>query len=444
MLGAVLSAVVTTVAVLLWTSSGVGLVGQPTQLSLSFAGVAEGSLHPIPVRAETERGLLSVPSTPFPQSHLPSVATALPSAPLVSAQSVAALQSKIAAGALIDSKHGADGDVLIVGVVNFGYIDFALNWLCFARRHGLHNYLLVAIDDRSVLHLNMLGYSQHVMHVQQLFPNDTFGRCGGLRTYQIKNHCFNKQTELKILIVLAALQAGHNAVLSDMDIAFVHNPLLYMPLAHYWEMQLEPQEWCTGLYFVQCNPFTLEMETQVALGVRRNPQWDDQVIFNKWIDFHRMYMPAVMEQQLFPLDRTLFPIGKDYGAKGAVVQHNNWMFSAGEKRERQRAHGLYLFNHNATLQAVEAWKRGKRQQGVNVSSVQFTVASDAAAKTRIDLTLLRGEWLLDGSLLQCDACAACDKSTVAVSPLRTTWPGKLLRESFNESDGYRGPSTPHA
>ena len=120
------------------------------------------------------------------------------------------------------------------------------------------------------------------MHAQELFPDESFGECGGSETHAYRTRCFNRQTELKSLLVLTALLTGHNVLLSDMDISFVHNPLLYMPLSHYWEMQLEPIEWCTGFYYVQSNPFTVQMESAVIAGIRRNKDKDDQEIFNKW------------------------------------------------------------------------------------------------------------------------------------------------------------------
>ena len=447
MLTALMSAMVTAVAVLLWTSHGVRLAAQlsPHPLVPSVVGEPLQSAQMLGLPRSESRTLLSVPSASasFPPAHIPSVATAMPSSSLVSDASIAALKSMVAAGSLIDDKQGADGNVLIVGVVNFGYIDFALNWLCFARRHNIRNFLLVAIDDRSVLHLNLLGYGAHVMHVQQLFPGDSFGECGGFSTHAYRTVCFNRQTELKSLVVLTALLAGHNALLSDMDIAFVHNPLQYMPLTHYWEMQLEPSEWCTGLYFVQSNPFTVQMETAVVTGIRRNRNKDDQEIFNKWISYHRLYMPDVMEEQLFPLDRRLFPIGKEYGQWGAVVQHNNWAFGATEKRQRQHRRGLYLFNQTTTKAAVEEWVRGKEAAGLNMTSVRFTIGTNAGAGVVFDAAALRGQWTVDGALLQCEVCVACNNMTIPLPPLRNEWPGKLLRDSFKPGDGYKGPSTAH-
>ena len=325
--------------------------------------------------------------------------------------------------------------------MNFGYIDFALNWLCFVRRHGIRNFVLLAVDDQSVQQLELLGYGQHVMHAQQLFPDDTFGECGGSNTHAYKTACFNRQTELKSLFVLTALLAGHNVVLSDMDISFVHNPLLYMPLQHYWEMQLEPQEWCTGLYYVQSNPFTIQMEIAVLMGIRRNKDKDDQEVFNKWIMYHRIQMPEVIEQQLFPLDRILFPIGKDYGQLNGVVQHNNWMNGAPQKRERQREHGLFLFNHTATNTSVVEWLAGEAGKGVNVTGVKYVVGEEKAV-----VALSHPEWraTTTSELLQCDVCVACNAMKPPVEPLRTAWPGKSNKLVFTAGDGYRGPSKDHA
>ena len=154
-------------------------------------------------------------------------------------------------------------------------------------------------------------------------------------------------------------------------------------------------------------------------------------------------MPEVLNQQLFPLDRVLFPIGKEYGAAGAVVQHNNWVFGANEKRERQHQYGLFLFNHSLTKAAVDEWIEAVQAKGFNMTSVQFAIGTTAGADAAINRTALQGEWVADGALLKCEVCVACDNLTAAVAPLRHSWPGKLLRDSFKAGDGYQGPSTSH-
>ena len=161
------------------------------------------------------------------------------------------------------------------------------------------------------------------------------------------------------------------------------------------------------------------------------------------ITYHRIYMPNVLSEQLFPLDRTLFPIGKDYGQAGAVVQHNNWLNGADEKRRRQHAHGLFLFNSTLTAAAVEGWIAAEVAKGVNLTNIRYTIGTNVNAEAVFDLVPLRDEWVHDGALLQCDVCVACDNMTAAVPPLRNTWPGKLLRDTFKPEDGYMGPISSH-
>ena len=162
------------------------------------------------------------------------------------------------------------------------------------------------------------------------------------------------------------------------------------------------------------------------------------------ITYHRLYMPDVIEQQVFPLDRALFPIGKEYGQPGAVVQHNNWVFGAEEKRQRQRDHGLYLFNHTSTNRSVAGWLATQQAQGVNVTGLRYAVgAKEAAAAVDITTSSPRPDWGTHGELLQCDVCVACANMPAAVAPLRTSWPGKSVRQQYKEGDGYRGPSTSH-
>ena len=163
------------------------------------------------------------------------------------------------------------------------------------------------------------------------------------------------------------------------------------------------------------------------------------------ITYHRIYMPDVIEQQLFPLDRTLFPIGKEYGQEGAVVQHNNWVFGADEKRQRQREHGLYLFNSSATEAAVQHWVEAQQARGVNTTGLRFTIgvkdAEQPTAASPAPSTVR--EWPVDGALLQCEACPACDSRQPAQLPLRITWPGRSVLRMYQPGDGYRGLSTSH-
>jgi len=72
---------------------------------------------------------------------------------LINAERVQLLRDKVVAGNLLE---GA-ANTLMVGIVNFGYLDLALTWICFAQMHNLNNFLLGAVDEASYQRLQELG-----------------------------------------------------------------------------------------------------------------------------------------------------------------------------------------------------------------------------------------------------------------------------------------------
>jgi len=227
------------------------------------------------------------------------------------------------------------------------------------------------------------------------------------------------------MLVLTSLLAGYNTFLCDMDIQFIHNPFLYLPLQHYWEMQLEPIEWCTGFYYNKMNDWTITMQMEVLAGISANPLIDDQEVYNKWIAYHRLITPEILNSQLFPLDYELFPIGKQYGSPTAVIQHNNWLFGANDKRQRQIKWGLLLYNQTKTEQ--------KKAEYQELLKKQSDSNSTSPPPPRLN-------YPSHPSLLVCEYCVACESMKPKLPPLRATWPGPLIITNFT---GYRGPDTNH-
>jgi len=200
--------------------------------------------------------------------------------------------------------------------------------------------------------------------------------------------------------VLTALFAGYDILLSDMDIQIIHNPLLYMPLNHSWEMQLEPDEWCSGWYYNQASPLTIRMQHEVLDVFDRLDHLDDQQAYNRWIKAYRMMRDRELRQHLFPLNRLLFPNGEGihYASKSGVIQHNNWIMKAEDKRTRQRAHGLYPYN----------------KQETDAKVAQFMANQPDAEKL-----------MNHDSLLVCNECETCKTMTPTLPALRAKFPGPL-------------------
>ena len=339
-------------------------------------------------------------------------------------------------------------NLLFIGIVNYGFIDMAYNWICFMQRQGLTNYLLGAVDAEVVHELTELGYGQHVISLHALFNDTALEACGGdNRTHNFRSECFNRQTKAKTKLVITALFAHYNVILSDMDISIIHNPLLYMPLNHTWEMQLEPLEWCTGWsvqhphpprqhptltpshdpftasvspillcecrYYNRASVLALRMQHEVLDILDRNAEgdWDDQVAYNKWIKGYRQLAEPEVKSNLFAFNRIMFPIGNDYGSPGGVIQHNNWLVTAAQKRERQRDKGFYLYNQTATAERMAAF---------------LATSPDAATLSN------------HSSLLVCERCVVCEGMNPEMRPLRASYPGPIIVDDVS-SYGAKHP-----
>ena len=199
--------------------------------------------------------------------------------------------------------------------------------------------------------------------------------CGGSATHNYASKCFVIQTRAKSMLVVAALLAGFDTVLSDMDVSFVQNPFLYLvrrtsthafmrtskrttaraqkqwtdvhecgcavcacavgaaqPMEHSVEIQLETptnnDPYCTGFFYSKSDGFALRLHGQSvhrlsALQALDGAMEDQKALNELAGEFHRR-QPAFFQSHVLGLDRTLFPNGNSrYGMPDAVLHHNN-------------------------------------------------------------------------------------------------------------------------
>ena len=340
-------------------------------------------LLPAPTYDLSARSFLNLSETPafLTRYGIPTNAVQPRLSP-VSTSAVALFQQHVQANRLVSN---ATGNLLILGVVNFGYLDFAFNWLCYVQRLGFTNYLLGCIDAESCVRLRELGLGGHAIELQALFNSSELSACGGTGTFGFRSKCFNVHTQLKIMFALTSLLAGYPTLLSDMDISIIHNPFLFMPLVHACEMQLEHIEWCTGWYYCQPTSFCIRMQVEVLTALQQKPEIDDQKVYNEWIRWHRYQAPDILPQYIFPLKRSLYPNGQRYGLEGAIIQHNNFLYTAGDKRKRVVEQQMLIYHEEATT--------------------------------------------AQGQLV-CNDCVVCKNQTPSAPPLRARWPGPLMVADF--------------
>ena len=152
------------------------------------------------------------------------------------------------------------------------------------------------------------------------------------------------------------------------------------------------------------------MQHEVLDTLDRLTGLDDQQAYNRWIRAYRLIKTDELKQHLWALNRLLFPNGEGvhYASKPGVVQHNNWIMRAVDKRIRMKQHGLHPYNKDATDAKVK----------------QF-LASNPDEKT-----LLHHD-----SLLVCDECTACKNFHPALPPLREKYPGPITVASIAPYEG---------
>ena len=131
-------------------------------------------------------------------------------------------------------------NLIIVSFTSAGYLDFALEWICHSERVGVHNWIMGAIDTIAYDKLVALGYGNHVYKLSWLMDNPQTEQCGGTDAHGYNDACFPINTMLKMQIILISMLSGFHTLFSDMDVTFIKNPLLYLPLSQWIEIQREP------------------------------------------------------------------------------------------------------------------------------------------------------------------------------------------------------------
>ena len=317
----------------------------------------------------------------------------------------------------------AVGNTLFVGYVSYGYIDFAYNWICHLQRNRISNFIIGAQDAETYNEMAAMGYERHVILLSKLFNDTTLEtECGGAASgsgHNWRSACFAKQTRLKMQFNLYLLAAGYDIVMVDMDISLIKNPLLYMPLTHALESQvdkLEPLEsgehFCTGFYYARSGPVSINMHTHyVWLIVNLPGNGDDQTAMKLWYMYHSKLDPFGMKYHVFRLNHHLFPVGfeEHYGDKRAVIQHNNRIQGAVAKRKRVAQRNLLLYNASATAIKLSARPRRRISSSNSAHTEAVVIGTSESVST---------------TALVCDVCTVCDE-TPHLPPLRSEFPPRI-------------------
>ncbi|XP_017971893.1 PREDICTED: arabinosyltransferase RRA2 [Theobroma cacao] len=191
---------------------------------------------------------------------------------------------------------------LIVALANWNVKDSLEIWFTSIERVGIHNYLVVALDDKIAEFCE-----SNDVPVYKRDPDegiDSIGRAG-------TNHAVSG---LKFRILREFLQLGYNVLLSDVDIVYLQNPFNYlyrdsdvesmtdghnnMTAYGFDDVFDEPtMGWAryahtirlwvynSGFFYIRPTIPSIELLDRVASRLAREPKSWDQAVFNEELFF---------------------------------------------------------------------------------------------------------------------------------------------------------------
>lgn len=250
---------------------------------------------------------------------------------------------------------------LVVATVNYGYLHFAVNWLCSLRRLGMRNVLFHAADMEIYKALTDLGLAAFFYesdadreYKQQSGAENRAFDYGSV-SYQ---GLMNTRTEF----IYKILQKGYNVLLSDIDTIFLRNPFLFFDYTLDVQGGAHKQSKLTG-------GFIFFRSTEVARSVWVKVVLQHREMMKKIKELESFDPHSMTEQELLNqiLSSNVVPDAKWGVIKENVVAdgkrffmdkttqtngewpaviHNNYIIGAGNKQQRFVNTSLWMVDEN--------------------------------------------------------------------------------------------------
>ena len=209
------------------------------------------------------------------------------------------------AGYYVDPKRNpALKNTIVISGVNSGYKDFFHNFRCHTQRLGI-KFLPVALDEGIYNYLTSNKISTTYLMADIPGRDRVASEPSG---FGGKN--FNLIGCRKMEAVYGALSLGYDVIFSDVDIAFLSDPIghLFIDGVDYvhstnkgcnqrWRFN-ESMEGNTGFYSVRSNPRTIRTWDLTYRACSRAPLYDDQTMF--WLILRTNQNPEPQPMEMCP------------------------------------------------------------------------------------------------------------------------------------------------
>ncbi|KAK8965681.1 hypothetical protein KSP40_PGU015334 [Platanthera guangdongensis] len=274
----------------------------------------------------------------------------------------------------------ADKDkTVVLAIAGENYRDMLMSWVCRLRYLAVSNFIVCALDTETYQFALLMGLP--VFMDPHAPSNISFNDC------HFGTDCFQRVTKVKSRLVLQILKLGYNVLLSDVDVYWFINPLVYLHsfgpaiLVSQSDEYNEtgpinlPRRLNSGFYFSRSDPATIAAMEMVVEHASVSPLSEQPSFYDvlcgeggvNRVDDNHCVEPHTNLTIHF-LDRNLFPNGAYKGLwgklnvassckeLGCIILHNNWISGRKRKLERQVNSGLWEYDP-ALRMCLHSWHR---------------------------------------------------------------------------------------
>lgn len=282
---------------------------------------------------------------------------------------------------------------IVVLTVNTGYMQLALNWLCWARRIRFESFILLAEDQNSARVFRALGAPVIVpSDAEETLPPSDYGSVAFQRTMSFRTE-----------FLAQVLQAGFHFVTADMDALWFDDPIAYFDATAdlsgqphkgnklsggFVVVRSSPQGRSFWSRVVECQRQNAVFLARHEVGTYEPSAYTEQYCINELslaLEARKDLSPPFRRTLLDPLQ---FPDGKSffdqhlsqYAGVPPVVIHNNWITSTGAKFRRMQQWGMVCIaeagpdGKDGLQHAMEAGSIANAHRGVTLLDAQVCSA----------------------------------------------------------------------
>jgi len=279
---------------------------------------------------------------------------------------------------------------VILLTINDGFYDFFINWLTHYRKLNLspNQEVIVVAEDDTVFDRLLSDRripTSFKIERSKLKSSDT-------EALDYESDSYKKMVSNRASILLDKLEDGLDIIYSDVDTAWLANPLQYVDDEFNKDSQVDvvaqtddlPHEgtypyYCTGFMAIKSNKRSIQFMKDWEVSLLEKPKLN-QPIFNELLKGGNSDMKAQ------PLPHVQFPHGGSYyhgtesDRQKAVIFHNNYVIGHDVKKKRFRDYGLWLVNDE---------DEGKTSSTLATLATTLLPAKLGTQKYRIQLNTLR-------------------------------------------------------